>query len=180
MRRLDRADAVPGWMTGAELAWLEKAATGRKLVIELGSWCGRSSVALTAAERLVCVDNWVGSPNCAEGAVDWTAVRRRFEVTLAPEITAGTVEMLVGELSDPGFRERLVSLFPAAADMVFVDASHEYQDVARDIATARRLLAAGGLLCGHDYCGAWPGVVRAVDECRATVGRGPDSIWYCA
>lgn len=50
------------------------------------------------------------------------------------------------------------------ADLVFVDASHQYEHVKKDTATAFRLLAPCGAIAWHDY-GSWaPGVVQALEE----------------
>ena len=52
-----------------------------------------------------------------------------------------------------------------ALDVVYIDASHEYEDVRADIAAWWPLVKPGGLLCGDDYDPVTdPGVVRAVDE----------------
>jgi 16S rRNA C1402 (ribose-2'-O) methylase RsmI len=62
-------------------------------------------------------------------------------------------------------------------DMVFIDASHRYEDVLADIRAwlpkTRRLFA------GHDYSRDWPGVVRAVHQIFGTaIQRAAQSIWY--
>jgi hypothetical protein len=49
-------------------------------------------------------------------------------------------------------------------DVVYVDGSHEYADVAKDLAAFWPKIVAGGFLCGHDYARDWPGVMQAVDE----------------
>jgi hypothetical protein len=50
-------------------------------------------------------------------------------------------------------------------DMVFIDASHAYENVRSDTRNAMKLLRpSGGLIVWHDYSHAWPGVVRALDE----------------
>jgi hypothetical protein len=60
--------------------------------------------------------------------------------------------------------------------MVFLDGSHDYESVVRDILAWRSLVADGGLLCGHDH--SWPGVERAVLELLGDVDAGPGSIWH--
>jgi hypothetical protein len=54
-------------------------------------------------------------------------------------------------------------------DFVFIDASHEYEDVKKDIQTWLPKVKKNGILAGHDYyvgeCDYFPGVKKAVDEC---------------
>src|SRR5262245_41244809 len=46
--------------------------------------------------------------------------------------------------------------------LVFLDAVHTYEETKLDIQWARRVRAS--IICGHDYCKRFPGVIRAVDE----------------
>ena len=50
------------------------------------------------------------------------------------------------------------------ADLVLVDANHEYEFAKVDTASALRLVRPGGWVLWDDYTSGWPGVVRAVDE----------------
>jgi predicted O-methyltransferase YrrM len=49
-------------------------------------------------------------------------------------------------------------------DVVYIDASHEYEYVKNDILSWLPKVKKGGIICGDDYVGAWPGVIQAVDE----------------
>lgn len=49
-------------------------------------------------------------------------------------------------------------------DLVFVDASHEYEDVLHDSRRALEMVSPGGLIIWDDYQPAVPGVVRALNE----------------
>jgi hypothetical protein len=49
-------------------------------------------------------------------------------------------------------------------DAVFLDGSHEYEAVKRDIQAWRARLKPGGMLAGHDANDHYPGVARAVRE----------------
>lgn len=63
--------------------------------------------------------------------------------------------------------ERAASVFPNGYfDLAFIDASHFYEDVKRDINIWLPKVRAGGMLCGHDYGDGRKcrGVKRAVNE----------------
>lgn len=165
--KLERALASTGWMRHIELVWLEQISQGKQLVIEMGSWCGRSSLVLSHAAKLVCVDTWTGSSNQAEGAPEHiTALDpyAQFQANLAPELAEQRVEIARGNLVSPAFCDALVAKYAQQADLVFVDACHTEDEVALNIQLADKLVKPGGVVCGHDYT-TWPGVRRAVQRC---------------
>lgn len=49
-------------------------------------------------------------------------------------------------------------------DIVYIDASHEYEYVINDIKHWLPKVKKGGVICGDDYVSGWPGVIQAVDE----------------
>lgn len=49
-------------------------------------------------------------------------------------------------------------------DIVYIDASHEYEFVKQDILNWLPKVKKGGIICGDDYIWGWPGVVQAVNE----------------
>lgn len=49
-------------------------------------------------------------------------------------------------------------------NIVYIDASHEYEDVKKDVQSWYPKVKKGGFICGDDYTRGWPGVVKAVDE----------------
>ena len=49
-------------------------------------------------------------------------------------------------------------------DVVYIDASHDYDSVKKDIETWYPKVKKGGILCGDDYTSGWAGVIKAVDE----------------
>jgi hypothetical protein len=53
--------------------------------------------------------------------------------------------------------------------MIYIDASHEHQEVAADIRGWWRQLRSGGVMVGDDYTTVWPGVIRAVEEARESI-----------
>lgn len=51
-----------------------------------------------------------------------------------------------------------------SVDVVFVDADHAYESVAKDIAAWWPKVKPGGIMAGHDFSEEFPGVVGAVIE----------------
>lgn len=49
-------------------------------------------------------------------------------------------------------------------DIVYIDASHDYESVKKDILHWLPKVKKDGIICGDDYVAGWPGVVKAVNE----------------
>lgn len=153
--KIDRALQIEGWMSLEELTWLAQQAQTRQCIVEIGSYLGRSTRALAdnCPGLVYALDDFRG-PRDADVPDD---VRSRiWKLYLAN--TTGCPRLV----TLPGDHRRPPSgLNP---DMVFIDGSHEYEDVLFDILYWQGELLPGGLMCGHDYDENWPGVTRAVDE----------------
>ena len=62
--------------------------------------------------------------------------------------------------------------------MVYLDASHFYEDVKRDIEIWLPLVKKGGIIGGHDYAGGrFAGVKKAVNEKFPLINKLEDSVW---
>jgi len=72
-----------------------------------------------------------------------------------------------------GFSYALVNKFDnESLDVDYIDADHNYDSVVRDIQDYLPKIRLGGFICGHDYDRiAWPGVVKAVDECAHRLNK---------
>lgn len=117
------------------------------LVVEIGSWTGRSSCALANAifPRVVdCVDTWAGSPGeiSAElaGQRDVFAQWRRNTQTF----TRGNVRP-----HRMGWREFVPGLRDVVA-LAFIDAEHTYVEVKENAEALIPLMSPGGFMCGDD------------------------------
>lgn len=147
-----------GWLTPAEAEVLRRHARG-KLVLEIGSWKGRSTVVLAeVAKHLVAVDHHKGS------------VEHGPEALSLPDFVAnlglhGVREKVSVCVMDSA---RLVTFFkPANFELVFVDGSHDFGSATRDGHTALHLVKPEGVVIFHDYTPNWPGVQNAVRNISA-------------
>ena len=62
-----------------------------------------------------------------------------------------------------GDSKEISETFDKEIDMLFIDGSHEYEEVQKDIASWTPKVKEGGRICFHDF-GSHPGVTRAVIE----------------
>jgi hypothetical protein len=137
-------------------------ANGRFDVLELGSYAGDSTLIWAGAIRekpkisgeVVCVDCFKITPldsyvNCALHlmalAQDNGAILKLFRHNVSSSQCGHIVNLLVGRSE-----EILPNLVERKFDLVYVDASHVYDDVIRDIVLAAPLVREGGILCGDD------------------------------
>lgn len=166
---------IPGWMTKAELYWLAEQAADRRVIIEVGSWQGRSTKALASMTKglVISIDSLAGESGTPVDDLDGL-----FRDHLKAEIESGKVEVVRKPSLDAA-----QDYFDGFADMVFIDGCHEYPAPLEDIRAWRKVVRRDGLVCGHDR---WlPGVERSLDEYSASEGgnsvqRAVDSIWTLA
>ena len=117
------------------------------LIIEIGSWEGRSTCALANAvhpRTVHAVDTWAGSPG--ELSANLAAQRDIFGTwqTNVKVLTAGNVEA-----HRMGWREYLPTVTEQIA-LAFIDAEHTYTEVRDNVLALIPLMAPGGVICGDD------------------------------
>lgn len=156
-------------------------------VVELGSWIGRSALAMeselnreTMLGQVYCVDHWFGTPTDSTGEVAQKsgpeAVYKRFCENVGDKL-GKTIIALKGQTGAYGrqWERELSTIGPA--HLVFVDADHSYEAVKDDIEAWLPCLHPEGILCGHDYV-AYAGVKQAVDEAFGDKVHAEGDIWW--
>ena len=174
--RVARALTIPGWMAYPELVQLADWASQYERIVEVGSYQGRSTRALAdnCTGMVVAFDDFKGARDSGQG-LDHGAVSGAFKQNLSDYLRTGHVVMVDSDHAEP---QAALDALGAPPQMVFIDGSHEYADVKRDIEFWRQHLAPGGLLCGHDS--NWPGVMQALEELssEAVIEFAPGSLWF--
>lgn len=132
---------VEGWLSFREGEQLRKLAAGKD-VLELGSWKGRSTVALAGVARsVVAVDSFAGDEHT--GPAD---THLEFLQNLVAAGVRDRVEVWMGRIED--FADHLPS---ASFDLVFIDGTHTAEAVERDTKLALRCVRPGGFVAWHDW-----------------------------
>ena len=170
------------WFNYSELySRFAEEATDASVIVEVGSWVGRSISYLgvelinrNKAPKVYAVDTWMGSHEHRDHAIlKNDELYNTFIKNIAP----------LGKLVIPLRMDSLTaaSTFQnSSIDFLFLDASHEYEDVKRDIEAWYPKIKSGGIFSGHDVEGDWPGVNRAINECPEMLGHiiPPPGKWF--
>jgi predicted O-methyltransferase YrrM len=172
---LEKARAIQGWMKPRELAFLFGVAhsipPGGK-VVEIGSWKGRSTVAICEGlhgASMYAVDTFRGDADLAKryaGEIEEDRVYEEFCEHTAPyaflEVLRMTSAEACGRFDD------------ASLDWVFIDGDHTFEQVHEDISCWLPKVKPGGLVSGHDY--PYGPIKKAVDmHVRPNIW---ETIWY--
>ena len=127
-------------------------------MLEIGSYKGESTMMFAASgifKEIHCIDPHIGNEEANDILQeDWENVKQEFKtntryfnnITLHSDFSYNIVD----KFEDKYF------------DFIYIDASHEYEDVKKDIQLY--LPKTKYLIGGHDYQKEWPGVISAVNE----------------
>lgn len=178
---------LQGWMCGQFPSTFEsflndlknRLENNRLIIIEVGTWKGLSTVTMANIcknnninTKIIAVDTWLGAPefwthgyngherqliiNNGYPNVFYTFTKNVKKLGHHDTILPFPISSVQGA--------DVLTYYNAKADIIYIDASHEYDAVITDLNKYWPLLKEGGYMFGDDYIGHWPGVVRAVDE----------------
>lgn len=152
---MERVRDVDGWMTPGQAATLYDAARRcppHGLIVEIGSFRGRSTIVLASAAsegtRVVAIDPHAGNDRGPEEIEGYAAeAEEDHEVFLANLAAAGVAGRVrhVRAFSDAAHAE-----VEGAIDVLYIDGAHRYGPALADIRSWGRRVGAGGTLLIHD------------------------------
>jgi predicted O-methyltransferase YrrM len=125
-------------------------------MIEVGSYIGESTMMFKdalATYKIHCVDMW--------GVTDKYT---QSEISKAEEVFDMLTcrSTVIKKHKTHSRNKRLQSI--GKVDFIYIDASHNYDDVKADIAFYLPFLNDGGIIAGHDFTPKFEGVIKAVAE----------------
>ena len=156
-------------------------------IVEIGCFYGESSAVLAKhASRIYCIDPW--EPYPTHGTVEplekldpglWPAIEQRFDETMAPfghrvrKIKHRSLDVAASVAGLRGLAELPAKSIPeidrwswgrvfGGVDLVYLDATHDYDSCRADIQAWRPLIRPGGWFAGHDIGFAFDGVGKAI------------------
>lgn len=158
-----------GWQNSHSPALAEHVSRAR-VVIEVGSFMG-ASVAWMAdhnkAARFYCVDTFLGSPEISGedlAGIPYQHGRPMIlERFLSNMIAAGISDRVTPVIQTSTSGAKILRRDGVSADLIYVDAGHDYLECYADLVSYLPLLARGGVMIADDYAG-FPGVRGAVER----------------
>jgi hypothetical protein len=154
-------------------------------IIEVGTWKGGSCITMCNAikkhhlnSKITCVDTWLGALEFFDATRGWLkndflkAERNLNLLNGYPMVYFQFLSNIVHtdnqDIVTPLCNTSLIAgrYFKnnnIRAELIYIDGSHDYDDVALDLKYYYDLVPEGGIIFGDDYNHAW-GVKPAVDE----------------
>ncbi len=163
---VEEAFLIPGWCWPRELGAIKHLVESSHCHVEVGSFCGKSLYAACAGVKpgasVFAIDPGKEDSHIHTPNAEW--VKTTLATTIAaiqrkrPSISVTHLEC------DSLAASLIIRDKKIAPDTVYIDGDHNYAEVCADILTWYKLLKPGGILIGHDYWAACPGVIEAVQE----------------
>jgi predicted O-methyltransferase YrrM len=160
------ANRIEGWLTdreGETLYNLAKNCSGRGVIVEIGSWKGRSTIWLASGSKkgnkvkIYAIDPHTGSSeHQKEGEKVWT-----FE-EFKKNIKDAKVDDIIIPLVQTS--KEAAKNFNQPVELIFIDGAHEYEFVKLDFDLWFPKVIEGGIMAFHDTIG-WPGPKKVVADC---------------
>lgn len=157
---------IKGWFSFPKLyTEMVKRFDSKSNFVEIGTYKGRSAsymaVEIINSDKDIafyCVDTWLGSD-------EHKKIKSVIEDTLYDEFLNNTksVSSIIKPIRSTSIKA--ANYFEDGFfDFIFIDASHDYDNVKNDLKAWFPKLKSTGVFAGHDYVPCWRGVQQAVDE----------------
>ena len=149
-------------------SWIVKQYDSGAHFIEVGVWKGRSAcymaVEIINSNKNIkfdCIDTWIinTDPVIANEfkCYEPLSIYDIFEKNIEP------VKHIINPIKALSYNAPDM-YEDNSIDFVFIDASHDYESVKKDIVAWYPKVKQNGIISGHDYFNEWCGVKKAVDE----------------
>jgi MMP 1-O-methyltransferase len=155
------AKEVGGWFSleeGIAFHNHAKKVTGKGVIVEIGSWQGKSTIFLAKGSEagkkmpVYAIDPHIGSEEHQKDGSVWTfdIFKKNMEAFNVDSLVRPIVKMSWEAAKD--FNEKI--------EFLFIDGAHDYESVKKDIQDWFPRLVVGGTVSFHDS--DWPGVMDAM------------------
>ena len=178
---------IENWQYPDSISIFEKFITEKRptLIIELGSYLGWSAVAMATIckqynieTKILCIDTWLGSVehwrkdkcnSLSKYNYFSNGISTMFDSFCKNVISHNVQDYIIPLPNTTDMMFELLSHYSIKPDLIYVDASHEYKAILRDLTSYYTLLTDGGYIFGDDVC--WPDVDNATIEFSKNINK---------
>jgi hypothetical protein len=139
----------------------KKVNTVIEVGVFLGNFCCNLAEKLPQGAKLFAVDHWLGVDDFyANGCTYYGRRETEFQQFLSNVIHRGVTDKVIPVRMKSVEASKKLKALGVKADLIYIDAAHDYQSVIDDLNAWYPLLAEGGTFCGDAW--TWQGVRDAV------------------
>ena len=187
-------------------ALLPHGGRGVQLVVEVGSFVGKSSVLIgnflrkrASPAPLLCIDTWLGDLGMLLGQIYPVEMGKHngrstlYDLWLLNMMEHNLTERVLPLVTPSLLGARTLEYLRLAVDVLYLDSAHEYRETFMELSAYWPVVKPGGLLLGDDL--NWKAVAHDVilfsrthnltlnsfDNCHEALlkaGRGRTCVWY--
>lgn len=180
-----REPDTQGWGSNHQIFEVAIKKKKPRLIVEVGTWKGGSALHMAGLckglgldTEIVCVDTWLGSSNIYTRKDDpyydslkhTNGYPRLYETFLTNVVHCGHSDVITPLALPSQLAAEVLTHFKVKADLIYIDAAHDYRSTLLDLQSFWPILQDDGVLIGDDYFG-WPGVTKAANQFAAETGR---------
>lgn len=170
---------MQGWNGNSKVFHQLIDETNPNIIIEVGTWKGQSAINMgnyvlskKLNSKIYCIDTWLGAIEF------WTNFKNTpgrdlilkngypqvYYQFLSNVVHNGLQDVIIPfpNTSSTGFK--YLEYNKIKADLIYIDASHEEEDVYSDLKNYYKILNDGGIIFGDDFTENWIGVKNAVNK----------------
>jgi len=155
-KRIDAAESNTGYSDLQALFLAARDGWGRGEIVEIGSYKGRSTIALASGSKLALREKVLSIDPHSGGTLE--VFRRNIA-------ERGLADYVITEVATS---EQACKGFNGAVRLLFIDGLHDYKSVKQDIQLWKDRVIEGGLMAFHDY--NYSTVYQAVKELTDSPG----------
>jgi hypothetical protein len=202
IRCLEKIPGILDPMEGFTLFLLSMSAPSDNLIVEVGSFLGRSAAymamgSLFSGKKNVCAidmfpmkaDWYLGRDGYyhikgSDYYLEERAFKERETFFYKDNFYDNTLSIFKDIIKKVGLEQYIEPFKGTSSEytqwqkiplrMVFIDGDHTYEGVKKDVLALNDMIVENGYLCFHDYSATFPGVMRAVDELVKNSGEYSD------
>jgi predicted O-methyltransferase YrrM len=155
-------ESITGWGGTARIFEILIKQVRPRIIVEVGTWKGQSAITMAEACRthqldcaIICVDTWLGSEEhflaCPAELTRVNGYPRLYYQFLSNVVHRNVQDLIVPLPTTSLTAAKLLSQLGIEADLIYIDADHQYEAVMADLNAFLPLLSKSGVMFGHDY-----------------------------